>query len=62
LWGRIRGCPSNPDAILDEPFVDGFRWMCHEDSSFEIGFGQYIGKRSRMVDVKTWMNVSNILQ
>jgi hypothetical protein len=36
--------------------------MCHKDPAFEIGFRQYIWKRSCMVDVETLDEaVSNVL-
>jgi len=38
----IRRGTANSNTILDEPFVDGFCRMCHEDPAFEVGLCQYI--------------------
>jgi hypothetical protein len=38
---------------LDQPFVDGFSGMGHEDSAFEIGLCENIRKRSCMVEMET---------
>jgi hypothetical protein len=53
LGGRIRGCPTNPNTVLDEPFVDSFGRVCHEDTAFEIGLCENIWQRSSMVDMET---------
>ena len=38
---------------MNEPFVDGFGGMGHEDSTFEVGFGEDIRKGSGMVEMET---------
>lgn len=50
---RIRRRVADPDAVLDEPSVDGFSRMCHKDAAFEICLGQDVRQRSSVVDVKT---------
>ena len=49
-------CVAYTDRVLDEPFVDGFCWMCHEDSAFEVGFGKDIRKGGCMVEMETGLN------
>lgn len=38
---------------MDKPFVDGFRRVSHEDSTFEVGFCQDVRQGSGMVEMET---------
>lgn len=37
-------CLPDPDAVLDEPLIDGFCRMGHENSAAEVCFRQNIGE------------------
>lgn len=53
LRRRIRGSSTNSDAVLDEPFIDSFCWMCHKHSSLEVGLCKDIWEGGGMVDMET---------
>ena len=38
--------------VLDEPFVNGFCGVGHEDAAAEVGLGEDVGKGGGMVEVK----------
>jgi hypothetical protein len=52
LIRRGRGV-ADPDVVLDQPFVDGFRCVCHKNSAFKICLAEDIWESRGMVDVKT---------
>lgn len=47
-------------TVLYKPFVDCFGGMRHEDSAFEIGFGEDVGNGGRMIQVETIRFISSI--
>jgi hypothetical protein len=48
---------------LDQPFVDGFGWVGHEDATFEVGLSQDVGKGGGMVEMETGVGlVSSALE
>lgn len=44
---------GHSDRVLDQPFVDGFGWVGHEDSAFEIGFCKDVREGGCMVEMET---------
>lgn len=43
LKGRENSLP-NPHAVLYEPFIDSFCWVCHEYTAPKVRFRQNIGQ------------------
>ena len=35
---------AHADRVLDQPLVDCFGGMCHEDTALEVGLGQDVGQ------------------
>lgn len=50
---RRRRHVADADRVLDEPFVDGFRWVSHEDATLEVRVCKDVGQRGGMVNVET---------
>lgn len=50
---RGGGRVGYPDRVLDQPFIDGFGWMCHEDSAFKVGFGEDVRESGCVVEMET---------
>ena len=47
--GRV----ADADGVLDQPAVDGFCGVGHEDAAFEGGFAQDVGEGGDVVEVET---------
>ena len=61
LGGKICGgsAIADPDGVLDQPFVDGFCGVGHENATTEIGLGQDVGEAHCVVEVEAvYLHVS----
>ena len=47
--GRV----AHSHIVLNEPFIDGLGCMGHENTAFEVGFAEDVGKGRRVVNVET---------
>ena len=50
--GGCRGTIADANGVLDQPFIDGFCGVGHEDAAAEIGLGEDVGEAHRMVEVE----------
>ena len=53
LNSRVGGSIANADTVLNEPLVDGLRWVCHENTTLEVGLCKDVGEGGGMVDMET---------